>query len=391
LPEWMKMIDQLGPQKIVHVYDPDTGMKGVVVVDTVSLAGAGGGTRMLPDITTGEIFHLARTMTHKYAVLDFPVGGAKAGIWADPAIKGQKRKALMMSFGKAIKPLLSSGIIMAADMGTDNDDVALFFEGADIPKRFTGLSTQKIDGDPLEDHVTGYGVVVAALAACKLAGLDIKGVRVAVEGFGKVGGGVLHYITEAGAKVVAVSTIDGAIFNTDGLDVKALLKSRKTSGDKAVSGYKDAIHIKPQQIYSLPVDILIPGARPHLITRNNVDAIKAKVISSIANAPTTDEAEEILFKKGVLSVPDFISNAGGVILGVVDVLGGKSDDVFKVVNNYIGPISTQILNESRQKDVNPRALAIRKTTAKVLKARKQPAREIDIIKLMDDLRKRLGI
>lgn len=391
MSEWMKMVDPLGPQKILHVYDPDTGMKGVVVVDTVSLAGAGGGTRMLPDITTGEIFQLARAMTHKYAILDFPVGGAKAGIWADPAIKGRKRKELMMSFGKAIKPLLSSGIIMAADMGTDNDDVALFFEGAGIPQRFTGLSTQKIEGEPLEDHVTGYGVVVAALAACKLAGINLKGARVAVEGFGKVGGGVLRYITEAGARVVALSTIEGTIYNRDGLDVKALLKSRKTSGDQAVSGYKDARHMKPQEIYSLPVDVLIPGARPHLITRNNVEAIKAKVISSIANVPTTDEAEEILFKKGVLSVPDFISNAGGVILGVVDVLGGKSDDVFKVVNNYIGPISRQILTESRQKKVNPRALAIRKTTAKVLEARKHPAGEIDIIKLMDDMRKRLGL
>ena len=212
MAEWMKMIDPLGPQKVLHVYDPDTGMKGVVVVDTVSLAGAGGGTRMLPDITTGEIFQLARAMTHKYAILDFPVGGAKAGIWADPAIKGPRRNELMLSFGNAIKPLLSSGIVMAADMGTDNDDVALFFEGAGLPQRFTGLSTQKIDGEPLEDHVTGYGVVVAALAACKLAGINIKGVRVAVEGFGKVGGGVLRYITEAGAKVVALSTVEGLFF-----------------------------------------------------------------------------------------------------------------------------------------------------------------------------------
>ena len=391
MSEWIKMIDPIGPQKIVHVYDPETGMKGVVVVDTVSLAGAGGGTRMLPDITTAEIFQLARAMTHKFAILDFPVGGAKAGIWADPAIKGRKRKELMMSFGKAIKPMLSSGIILAADMGTDNDDVALFFEGAGLPPRFTGLSTQKIDGEPLEDHVTGYGVVVAALAACQLAGLDLQGARVAVEGFGKVGGGVLRYFTEAGAKVVALSTADGAIYNKDGLDIKALLKSRKTSGDRAVSDYQDAKHIKPQEIYSLPVDVLIPGARPHLITRKNVEAIKAKVISSIANVPITDEAEEILFRKGVLSVPDFISNAGGVILGVVDILGGKSDDAFKVVNNYIGPIARRILKESRQKKVNPRALAISKTTAKVLKARKQPAGEIDLIKFMDDMKKRLGL
>ena len=177
MSEWMKMVDPLGPQKILHVYDPDTGMKGVVVVDTVSLAGAGGGTRMLPDITTGEIFQLARAMTHKYAILDFPVGGAKAGIWADPAIKGRKRKELMMSFGRAIKPLLSSGIILAADMGTDNDDVALFFEGAGLPQRFTGLSTQKIDGEPLEDHVTGYGVVVQRWRPASWLGINLKGAQ----------------------------------------------------------------------------------------------------------------------------------------------------------------------------------------------------------------------
>jgi len=389
--EWIKITDQLGPQQILHVHDPETGMKGVVVVDTVSLAGAGGGTRMLPDITTTEIFQLARAMTHKYAILDFPVGGAKAGIWGDPAIKGKKRADLMKSFGNAVKALLSSGIILAADMGTDNDDVALFFEGAGLPKRFTGLSTQDYEGEPLEDHITGYGVVVAALAACKLAGIGIKGAKVAIEGFGKVGGGVLRYISEAGANVVAVPTVDDMIYNKDGLDVKALFKARRKSGDKAVSGYENARHMKPGQLYGLPVDVLIPGARPYLINRKNVDAIKAKVISSIANIPITNEAEDILFKKGVLSVPDFISNSGGVILGVVDVLGGKVEDVFKVVNNYIGPIATSILKEARQQNINPRALAIKKTTAKVLKARRQPRADIDMMKVMDDLKKQLGI
>lgn len=389
--EWTQMTDKLGPQKILHVYDPVTGVKGVVVVDTMSLAGAGGGTRMLPDITTQEIFQLARAMTHKYAILDFPVGGAKAGIWGDPSIKGAKRKELMMSFGNAVKPLLSNNVTLAADMGTDNDDVALFFEGAGLPKKFTGLSTQDIEGEPLEDHVTGYGVVVAALAACKLAGVKIKGARIAVEGFGKVGGGVVRYISEAGAKVVALSTIGGTIYNADGLDVKALLKARKTQGDKAVASYKNAKHLKPQDIYGLPVDVLIPGARPYLITKKNAGLIKAKVISSIANVPITEEAEEIIFKNGILSVPDFISNAGGVILGVIDVLGGKKEDVFRVVGDYIGPISTKILKESRQKNVNPRALAIARTTAKVLAARKKDPGDIDILKLMDELRRKLGI
>lgn len=391
MPVWTKMADEIGPEKILHVYDSKTGMKGVVVVDTVSLGGAGGGTRMLPDISTAEIFQLARAMTTKYAILDFPVGGAKAGIWGDPSIKGRQRKELMMSFGNAIKPLLSSGIVVAADMGTDNDDVALFFEGAGLPKRFTGLSTQYDEGEPLEDHVTGYGVVVAALAACRLAKVAVQGAAAAVEGFGKVGGGVLRYITEAGAKVVAISTVDDMIYNRDGLDVKALLAERKRSGDKAVSAYRDAKHMKPAQLYGLPVDILIPGARPYLINKKNAGSIKAKVISSIANIPITDDAEDLLFRKGIMSVPDFISNSGGVILGVVDVLGGKSEDVFKVVNNYIGPIAEKILKEARQKNINPHALAVGKTTAKVLKAKKRPPADVDIMMIMDELRAKLGI
>lgn len=346
---------------------------------------------MLPDITTEEIFLLARAMTHKFAILDFPIGGAKAGIWAEPGIHGPQRRELMLSFGKSVKALLGAGVTLAADMGTDNDDVATFFEGAGVAKRFTGLSTQMIEGEPLEDHATGYGVVVAALSACQFAGVNVKNARVAIEGFGKVGGGVARYMIESGANVVAISTIDGAIYNKDGLDVKALLEARKTTGDKAVAEYKKAKRIRNQELYTLPVDILIPGARPYVITKKNAGNIKARVISSIANIPMTDEAEAILFKKGILAVPDFISNAGGVILGLVDVLGGTSDDLFRVLRDYLGPLSSSILSEAKQQGVNPRALAVQKTTAKVLAARSQPASTVDIEKLMIDMRKRLGL
>ncbi len=391
MPAWVTTIDQLGPEKVLHVYDPVTELRGVVVVDTVSSGGAAGGTRMLPDITTEEIFQLARAMTHKFAILDFPIGGAKAGIWAEPAIHGPQRKELMLSFGRAVKSLLGSGITLAADMGTDNDDVATFFEGAGVPKKFTGLSTQMLDGEPLEDHATGYGVVVAALAACQFAGVNIKNARVAIEGFGKVGGGVARYITESGARVVAISTLNGAIYNKDGLDVKALLETRKTTGDKAIAEYKNAKRIRSKEIYGLPVDILIPGARPYVITRKNAGHIKAKIISSIANIPMTDEAEALLFKNGVLAVPDFISNAGGAILGVVDVLGGTTDDVFRVLRDYLGPLSSGILSEAKQQGINPRALAVQKTTAKVLAARQQPASAVNFEELLNDSRRRLGL
>jgi glutamate dehydrogenase (NAD(P)+) len=389
MSDWLKITDALGPEKILHVYEAKTGLKGVVVVDTSFQIGAAGGTRMLPDITTEEIFNLARAMTYKFAMLDFPIGGAKAGIWAAPDLQGPRRRDLMLAFGAAIKPLLASGVTLAADMGTDNDDVAAFFEGAGVPSRFTGLSTQKIEGVPLEDHCTGYGVVVAAVSACSMAGINLEGASVAIEGFGKVGGGVARYIHESGGKVVALSTINGTVYNKDGLDVPALLQARQTAGDQAVQDYTKAEHRKAGDLYGLPVDILIPGARPYVITKKNVGAVKAKIISSIANIPITDEAEDLLFKNGILSVPDFISNAGGVVLGVVDALGGTADDVFRILRDFLGRLTSQVLTEAKQQNMAPRKLAVKQATEKVLEARQQPPTTIDLNQLMADLKKRL--
>ncbi|MCX6005462.1 MAG: hypothetical protein NT082_07320 [Chloroflexi bacterium] len=388
---WMQMTDELGPEKIMYVYDAVTGMKGVVVVDTLSLAGAAGGTRMLADITTEEIVRLARAMTYKFAILDLPIGGAKAGIWAEQEIRGLQRKELLVSFGNAVKALLASEITLGPDMGTDMDDVATFYQGAGVQQRFSGLSLQMIDGEPLEDHAPGYGVVVAALAACQLVKLDIKGAKVAIEGFGKVGGGVARYFSESGARVVAISTRHGTAYNKDGLDIPALLQARKTSGDKAVAEYKHAKHSKPQDLYTLPVDILVPGARPYVINKKNAGSIKAMVISSMANIPITMEAEEILFQKRIVSVPDFISNAGGIILAVIDMLGGTSDNVFTVLRNYLGPLTTQILNEAKQQNINPRSLAVKKCREKILAARKQPVTVASYEELMSDIKKRLGL
>ncbi len=367
--EWVELTDELGPEKIVHVYDPVTGTKGIVVVDTTSLGGAAGGIRMLPDITSEEIFWLARVMTYKFATLDMPIGGAKAGIWADPGISGASREAMLKAFGCAVSTLIAQGVTLGADMGTDAKDVAAIYEGAGIPSRYSGLAQQEKDGEPLEDHATGYGVVVAAKAACEFAGIELKGATVAIEGFGKVGGGVARYMAEAGAKVLAISNIYGTTYNKEGLDISTLLAARKKSGDKAVQEYKDAEHIDRRAIYFLPVDILVPGARPYVIDKSNANDVQAKIISSIANIPITDEAEEILFQRGVFSVPDFISNAGGAVLGIVDVLGGNAEDVFKALRELLIPLTHDILSEARKEKINPRSLAVRKAKEKVLKIR----------------------
>ncbi len=388
---WMNFGDDLGPEKVFHVYDPVVGMRGVIVVDTTLMGIAGGGTRMLPDITTEEIFGLARAMTYKFATLDFPVGGAKAGIWADPSLKGQKRQDVLRSFGKAVRPLLSTGITVAADIGTDARDVATIYEGAEVPLQSTGLALVEIDGEPLENHATGYGVVVAAKAALEHVGLDIKDAKVAIEGFGKVGGGAALYTVREGARLVAISTLEGTLYDEDGLDVERLLSLRKKHGDMAIREYGSGKILDKAELYFLPVDVMIPGARPHVIDKNNAARVKAKVISSIANIPITDEAEEILFGRGIVSVPDFISNAGGVLVAVVDILGGTADDVFRALDEIIGSNVRDIVSDALGEHISPRALAVKRAREKVKRIRERREGTLDFDELLKLARERLNL
>jgi glutamate dehydrogenase (NAD(P)+) len=385
----MVMTDEIGPEKILHVHDPAAGMKAVIVIDCTTLGrGAGGGIRMLPDITTEEIAGLARAMTFKFASLGVPVGGAKSGIWADPSISGEERNELMRAFGRAAKPLIESRLSFGADIGTEAGDLPMIYEGAELEWPSAGLLTEEKDGEPLENHVTGYGVAQAAQAACEFAGIDIRGATVAIEGFGKVGGGVARYLTEMGARVVALSTINGAIYNEGGLDVAKLLEARKTSGDKAVEEYAHAERLEREKIFALPVDILIPGARPHVITEKNAERVQARIISSIANIPITDDAEEVLFQRGIHVVPDFISNAGGTVIGMVDFLGGASGKAFAAAKQLIATSTRDILADSVKERMNPRSLAVKRITEKILQAQKDGAspsgREI-VVKMKERL------
>jgi len=152
--------------------------------------------------------------------------------------------------------------------------------------------------------------------------------------------------------------------------VKRLLEKRRKTGDRAIEEYQDAQHLDRAALYSLPVDILIPGARPHVIDKNNVGSIQAKIISSIANVPITEEAEETLFQRGIISVPDFISNAGGVVLGTTDRIGGTAEQVFLGIRTLIRPITIEILDDARRKGANPHSLAVNRARERIIRARK---------------------
>ena len=395
MPEWMKMGDDIGPESIFHVCDPAVGMKGVVVVDTTIFGRASGGTRMLPDITTEEISWLARAMTHKFATLDVQQGGAKAGIWADPSIQGASREAILRAFGKAVRPLLAEGMIrLGADMGTDAKDVAMIREGAGLPPSTSTSLQQEADEDPIGDQATAYGVVVAAKSACEFAGIELKGATVAtvaIEGFGKVGGCAARFMSDEGAKVVAISTINGMAYNENGLDVGKLLDARRKHGDRAIQDYEDAQHIEKEAIYFLPVDVLIPGARCHVITQSNVGRVQDKVISRLANVPVTDEAVEILFQRGIHFVPDFMSNLGWFVPWFINTIGGTTEDVFKGLRELIGPLTHDILADSRKEGTSPRSLAVKRNKEKVLRLRATKEPPVSTDEFVNSYRQRLKI
>lgn len=389
MSDWFELTDELGPEKIVHLYDIETGMKAVIVVDTMFSGRSGGGTRMLPDITTSEIAGLARAMTYKFAMVDLPFGGAKSGIWGDPEMPRAQKEAIIKSFGKLAKPLIKSGVGVASDMGTSAEDVALMYQSAGVDLPNTGLSTLKKDGELLENHATGYGVVVAAKAGCQAAGLDLKGASVAIEGFGKAAGGVARYMLEAGAKIVAMSNIDGTRYNEDGLDIASLLERRQKKGDKALTNYEPADTLPCLDLLTLPVDIVIPGTRPFVIHDKNAPDIKAAVIASIANNPITDHAERILFEKGVKVIPDFLCNVGGVVMAMTDIVGGSEADLFHALDHLITDLGLDILAKADKAGIPPRILAEKEIKQKLADRRTGKTEPLSRTDLLETIRTKL--
>lgn len=352
--------NEIGPDLIVHWYSHEANIRGVVVVDTTVLGKSAGGTRMLPDITTYEIFSLAREMTLKYATMGRPRGGGKAGIWADPEkMPLSRREEIMRAFGKAIKPLVQAGIFFAgADMGTSHTDMVWVKEETGQKSPLPKFWLEEKDGESLDYHFTGYGVIMAAEAACEFMGLNFSRATVAIEGFGKVGTGAARYAARLGAKVVAVSTIRGAIYNEQGLDVSKLIELRKSLGDDLVLKYDKAKKVNKEDLYYLPVDILVPGSRPWVIHEKNLDKVQAKLISSGANIPITEEAEEKLYQRGVTVLPAYLSNSGGALSSQYGGINVDADKAFVGIRKILRDSVFDLLKGASKEKISPTKLAM---------------------------------
>jgi glutamate dehydrogenase/leucine dehydrogenase len=341
--------DDLGPEKVVHVYEPRSGLRGVVVVDNTACGPAIGGVRMAADVSLDEVCRLARAMTLKNAAAGLAHGGGKAGIVADPKTADKPR--LIRAFGRAIREI--AGYIPGPDMGTDEVSMGWLF---DETGRAVGLP-RVLGGIPLDEiGATGYGLARCAEVAAPFCGLDLAGATLAVEGFGNVGRHAARFLAEKGVRLVAASDSKGAIYNPEGIDVADLSAAKKQSG--TVAAYPRGRKVSLAELLTLPCDILVPAARPDCLRAGNAAAVRARLILEGANIPATAEAEALLHQRGVLVVPDFIANAGGVICAAVEFHGGTEAAAFDAIAQKVRRNTEAVLARSREEGIEPRRAAV---------------------------------
>ncbi|MGH7801720.1 MAG: Glu/Leu/Phe/Val family dehydrogenase [Thermodesulfobacteriota bacterium] len=325
---------------------------GYVVIDSTIRGHSIGGLRMLPDIDEQEMRLLAHTMTLKYGFLGLPHGGAKAGVLCDPEAPQEKRRQCLATFGRTIAPLLLNRVyIPGTDMGTDNEDISYILKVAGIkPKRRDLQGTQS-------GYYTALTVFTGAKQAARHLNMSMSQCSVAIEGFGSVGRSLGELFANANARVVAISTSRGAIFNPKGLDMKQLIKLATEAGSQVIDLYTEAERIDCSSLLELPVDLLFPCARHNSINEDNSERVKARVISPGANNPITPEAERTLFKRGVLCLPDFVTNCGGVLGGTMEFASVRRGRIEAFIDRYIGARIDLLLSESASHRVLPRDIA----------------------------------
>ncbi len=280
-----------------------------------------GGVRYDEHVSEDEVLALASLMTWKCAVMNIPYGGAKGGIQIDPRKYSQAElERVTRDYTRKISRIIGPETdIPAPDMNTNAQTMAwMMDEFGRIRGNGGNNETAVVTGKPLSlggskgrESATGRGAFFVLREALKDANINLKTATAAVQGFGNVGYFIAENLQKAGVKVVAISTVDGAMYNKDGIDVKALKEYEKQHG--SVLGFKGATSLaNPAELMELPVDVLVPAAKEMVLTEKNADRVKAKVVLECANGPTTPGADQILNRKGVRVIPDILANAGGV-------------------------------------------------------------------------------
>ncbi|MBN2514127.1 MAG: Glu/Leu/Phe/Val dehydrogenase [Sedimentisphaerales bacterium] len=287
-----------------------------------------GGIRMTSSVSMEEVVGLSMEMTWKTSLMGVPFGGGKTGIrFAPETVNSTDKEVIIRSVARSAKRHFGPELyIPAPDMGTNETDMGhirdciSYSEGTSITRGcFVTGKPIILGGIAGRRQATGRGVVYTTVAACKKLGLNIQGLKVAIQGFGNVGSEAAIEFHNQGAKIIAVSDASGMLFNDKGLDIGRLCQHAK-SNRGLISSFSGAESASREEFFGVLCDCLVPAAAGSQITADNVSKIKAKIISEGANAPTTPEADEVLNDNGIFVIPDILCNGGGVFVSYLEYI-----------------------------------------------------------------------
>jgi glutamate dehydrogenase (NAD(P)+) len=363
----LRFADKLGPAKIIQVYEPTIDLKAVLVIDNIAMGPAIGGIRMAPDVSIEECIRLARSMTLKNAAAGLSHGGGKTVVYADPKMPKPEKERLIRALACALRNFPE--YVMGPDMGTDEQCMAWIKDEINN-HGVTGLPAES-GGIPIDQiGATAWGLKHAIEVALPYCGFppdfSLAKARVAIQGFGAVGMNAARFLAEQNAILVGAADSQGSVYDPEGLDVNKLIRLKKAG--KSVVDYPSGEKFNRDGIVDFDCDIWIPAARPDVVHEDNMQRLKAKLVVEGANIPLTPGAEKYLHDKGVLCIPDFIANSGGVICAAMEYRGKIESEALEVIQDKVRSNTRLVLEESRSKNILPREAAMNLAVTRVKKA-----------------------
>ena len=385
LSRWLETLKR--PKRILIVDVPielDNGtvahFEGYRVQHNVSRGPGKGGVRYHQDVTLSEVMALSAWMSVKNAAVNVPYGGAKGGIRVDPRkLSRGELERVTRRYTSEIGIIIGPNTdIPAPDVNTNEQIMAWMMDTYSMNQgqTATGVVTGKpisLGGSLGRREATGRGVFVVGCEAARRIGFDIEGARIAVQGFGNVGGIAARLFQEAGAKVVAVQDHTGSLYKSTGIDAVALLEHvAKTGG---VGGFPEADAVTNEEFWTVESDILIPAALENQITEKNAGKIKTRIVVEGANGPTTTAADDILHDRGILVIPDVVANAGGVTVSYFEWVQDFSsffwteDEINQRLERVMREAFAAVWQVSSEQSVSVRTAAFIVACKRILQAR----------------------
>ena len=362
------------PYLITEWADEPSGARAWFVIDRLVSGMCSGGIRMRKGLVLQEVIDLARTMSHKMAVLEIPYGGAKAGIDWDPG--APDAQGVLQRFIGAIRPYVAERYATGADLGTHEDEIikacqlaglahplqAGFKGGGDVAlDRVRQALALSSEGQPITELMAGYGVAECTLEACDFLGLEVRGATVALQGFGNVGGAAARYLDRAGARIVVIADIQGALVDEAGLDIPRLLEVRDRFGRIDRSRLPARVTRAPEAAWlERSAQIVIPAAIGNAIRSDNQGSISTQLLVEAANNPVTRQAEAELEARQVVILPDFVANAAAAFLfcGLLEKrLEPNIDSIFGATSRQLRSTTRALLEHSRSAQISSRRAA----------------------------------